>query len=337
MSLVIEIFRSDDYVPDGEISFLPFLRDFFRDFIGDDLSGVTFDLYFYELSDATPDYNTPALVNLRASHGYVRVRIFREGNLIYQHPHPVREMVSPALREVLRGRDPQITHWGFGISGPGLESIPLTRPAPQPAHQLNLTSRGNRPRAIFTVEELPEPDLPETSLADLGVELPNGVPQDAAMPPVQAVLPEKLVMALTRTIPFSLEIEEGGFLTGRVFSDRDRAGSHLVHVTSVIPAQRTGASMLHFTFTGESFLRINERLAARNQGEMLLGWYHTHLFPATSRVGLSSVDVDLHRSTFLRRWQVAALLNISAEGRILRFYHGEGKEMEQVPYWAVPS
>src|ERR1700733_5890147 len=117
MSLVIEIFRSDDYVPDGEISFLPFLRDFFRDFIGSDMHGITFDLYFYELDDQTPDPGTPSLVNLRASHGYVRVRIFRGGELLYQHPHPVREVVGAPLREVLRARDPDVTHWGFRLSG----------------------------------------------------------------------------------------------------------------------------------------------------------------------------------------------------------------------------
>lgn len=338
MSLVIEIFRSDDYVPDGQISFLPFLRDFFREFIGDDLHGVTFELLFYELSDLTPDRGTPSLVNLRASHGYVRVRILRNGELLYQHPHPVREVVGATLREMLRHRDPDVTHWGFGLNGPGLESIPLARPAPQLAHELKVASRTRRP-TMFIVEELPEPELPEDGLAGLGAEMPDDAAQAdrAAGPPVRVAIPEALVTSLTRTLPFSSEIEEGGFLIGKVFRDKDREGGYIVHVRAVIPAERTGASMLNFTFTGESFLRINEQLAARDRGEVLLGWYHTHLFPATSRLGLSSVDVDLHRSTFRRAWQLAALVNISADGRVLRFYHGKGDDMAQVPYWMVPS
>lgn len=338
MSVVIEIFRTDDYVPDGDVPFLPFLRDFFRELIGEDTRGVTFDLYFYELGDRTPDRGTPPLVNLRASHGFVRVRIWRDGVLLYQHPHPVREVIAEPLRELLRARDPAVTHWGFGLNGPGLTSIPLTRPVPQVTHELKVTSGTRRP-ALFTVEEMPEPELPENGLAGLGAEMPDGEAEAGAASgaPVRVAIPGSLVTALVQTLPFSPKIEEGGFLAGKVFRDKNREGGYIDHVTAVIPAERTGASMLNFTFTGESFLRISERIAARGKDETLLGWYHTHLFAATPKSGLSSVDVDLHKSTFRRSWQVAALVNISADGRVLRFYHGSGGQMERVPYWTVPS
>ena len=129
MSLVVEIFRSDDYVPDGEIPLVPVLRAVFEDIIGPDPAGVVFELFFYRLLDLTLDRGRPALENLRASHGFVRVRILRDGELVYQHPHPVRELIGEPLRGLLRKRDPEVTHWGYGVRGPGLEAIALTRPA----------------------------------------------------------------------------------------------------------------------------------------------------------------------------------------------------------------
>jgi hypothetical protein len=156
-------------------------------------------------------------------------------------------------------------------------------------------------------------------------------------PPVVIVIPGDLVASLAQTYPFSDEIEEGGFLAGTVYRDADRPGGYLVHVTAALPAERTGASMINFTFTGESFLRVSQQLDNRSNNEKLLGWYHTHLFAATSRLGLSSVDVELHRSTFRRPWQVAGLVNIARNRRVLRFYHGEDDQMVPVRYWVVPA
>lgn len=329
MSLVIEIFRTDDYVPDGEIPLLPVLKTFFREVIGDDPSGIVFELFFYDLPDRQASRDLPTLVNLRGSHGYVRVRIRRDSELIYQHPHPVREIIGVSLRAELLARDPGMGHWGYGVRGPGLESIPLVRPAPQPTHELraNSTPRGAR---LFDLEEVTEPDPPARSLVALGVTEPDG-----AGSRIQVTLAESLATAMTETMSFSSEVEEGGFLIGEVFRDENREDAYIVNVSGVVRAERTGASMLNFTFTGESFLRISEQLTGRT--ETLLGWYHTHLFRATKGLGLSSVDVNLHRSTFRRPWQVAALLNITAESRVLRFYYSDGDAMVRAAHWAVPS
>jgi proteasome lid subunit RPN8/RPN11 len=279
--------------------------------------------------------------NLRASHGFVRVRILRDGEVIYQHPHPVRELIGEPLREALRKREPEVTHWGYGVRGPGLEAIPLSRPAPRVAHETRVRT-GPRPRLRLSVEEMPDPEPPATTLAALGAVTgdrgspPEGEVADAG-PPVVIIAPEDVIDTFVRTYPFSGEIEEGGFLAGTVYRDAERPDGYLVHVTAVLPAERTGASMINFTFTSESFLRVSQQLERRGAAEKLLGWYHTHLFGATSRLGLSSVDIELHRSTFRRPWQVAALVNITDEGRVLRFYHGVGDEMALVPYWAVPD
>jgi hypothetical protein len=382
MNMVIEVFRSDDYIPDSEIPLVPFMRGLFRDIVGPEPGRVSYQLSFYALMDVTPDHGKPTLVNLRASHGFVRVRIMREGVLLYQHPHPVRELIGEPLRALLRQHDPDVTHWGYGLRGPGLEGIALTRPAPQPRHEMRV--QGPHRRSTFTIEEMPEPQPPTSSLAALGAHAdiaartgpmrvlapPGPDPRPAAEEPeivteveeepfdedetadadeaadpaapreplVTVAIPEALVISLVETFPFSDEIEEGGFLVGRVYRDSDRPGGYLVHVTAAISAERTGASMIGFTFTGESFLRVSEQLAGRGDGEALLGWYHTHLFPASPTSNLSSADEELHRSTFRRPWQVAALVNISGDGRALRFYHGiEDGKMTRIPYWVVPS
>jgi JAB N-terminal domain len=102
---------------------VPMLGAVFGDVIGPDPRNVVFGLYLYKIVDRSPDRGTPSLVNLGGTHGSVRVRIRRNGELLYQHPHRVRELVGEHLRELLRKRDPDVQHWGYRLSSPGLESI----------------------------------------------------------------------------------------------------------------------------------------------------------------------------------------------------------------------
>jgi hypothetical protein len=363
MSEVIEVFRSDEYVPDGEIPLAPVLHDVFGEIIGPNSAGVSFDLVFQPLPDVSTVPGEPSLVNLRASHGVVQVRISRDGKLLYQREHPVRELVAARLRELLRARDPAVDHWGYRVTITGQQAVARRRPTPRGQHEVLMAPRTRR-RTAFTVEEMPEPPLPTASLAALGADAepvrtgPQPVvrrmggaglgnkadPTATRTPPVGIVVPVAIVDQLLRTVPFSAELEEGGFLTGNVFSDTNRPGGYLVKVTAVIPAERTGASMSTFTFSGDSFVRINERIESANNRvprgqppEMLLGWYHTHLVSTESLPGLSDPDVVLHTSTFLRPWQLAALINIEADGRVLRFYHAEHDPVAKVPHWQARS
>jgi proteasome lid subunit RPN8/RPN11 len=330
-ALEVELFRSDDYVRDGNMPLLPLLREVFEGLIGRSLAGCRFELLFLPVADRRTLSGSPSVVNLRSSHGYVQVRILQGGEVLYQHPHPVREIIGRPLQLRLLDRTPGETHWGFGVRGPGLDRIALVRPAPEVANQVDITVGLRRPR-VFHLEEVEEPEPPLASLAELGADA-----GDAVDSPVGVVAEAGVALALTKNLGFSSEVEEGGFLAGHVYRDRDNPGRDLVKVSGALPAMRTGASLLHFTFTGESFLRVSETLAARGRGERLVGWYHTHLFRATDSLGLSTVDVDLHTSTFHQPWQIAALVNIAAHGddRVLRFYRASGKEMVKTPYWVA--
>lgn len=63
----------------------------------------------------------------------------------------------------------------------------------------------------------------------------------------------------------------------------------------------------------------------------LVGWFHTHLFPATDTFGLSGLDQEMHAWYLPRPWQVAVLLNFERDAdRTVRCYQRgpEGKLVE---------
>jgi hypothetical protein len=132
-------------------------------------------------------------------------------------------------------------------------------------------------------------------------------------------------------LDFARAVEEGGFLFGRVYRDEEAPERYLVEVTHAAPAEDAGASVLHFTFTGESFASMRRALEAAGEVR-LVGWYHTHLFGASSSLGLSTVDVELHFTTFRIPWQVAGLVNLDGMARaVLRFYVRKGHTMVRCP------
>jgi proteasome lid subunit RPN8/RPN11 len=330
VSVEVDLYRTDDYVPAGQIPFGPLLNAALEPVVGDDLEHCRIRLSFLPLADEQELGGWPAVVNLRAECGYVLVQVSRGDAVVYRHPHTVREIVGRPLQRVLAERFPDEPHWGFGLRGPGLEKFAMVRPAPRVRNEVSLGGPAPR-RARFRVEEVPEDDPPARTLDELGIR--GGAPRPDE--PVGVVVRDDVFESLTRSAPFSDKVEEGGFLLGSVYTDGEHPGRRLVEITTAAQAERTGASLLHFTFTGESFLRISEQIIRRGLGEQLVGWYHTHLFPATDAFGLSSIDVSLHHSTFRRPWQIAALVNLSDEGRVLRFFRPSADDMALTAYWVA--
>ncbi|GAA3250385.1 JAB N-terminal domain-containing protein [Dactylosporangium siamense] len=325
MSIAVDVYRSDDYVKVGRVSLHSLLRGVFEDVLGQSLDDARFTLDLHAVEDLRELTGPPAMINLRRSHGFLNVRISRKGVLLYQHPHSIQELVGRPLQRMLTLLQPEETHWGYGIAGPGMERVSLVRPAPRPAGVVEVRTTSGRPR-VFHLEAVQEPDPPTATPADLGVTAGGTGDRD-----LLALTPE-VHDGFVRSTPFSSDVEEGGFLVGEVFLDAQRPGRHLIRMIDALPAERTGASMLQFTFTGESFLRINDIIARRGPQFRLIGWYHTHLFPATDAIGLSSIDVELHARMFRRPWQVAALVNLDGSTRTLRVYGWDGTTMHDLPY-----
>jgi hypothetical protein len=319
----VELYRSEDYVRGRRQPLLPLLREVFEPLLGP-ISNARIVLTLLGVEDTQPLGGSPEMVNLRGSHGYAQVSVYDESGLVYRHPHTLREMVGRPLQRQLRVQHPDVDHWGYSLVGPGLEGVALIRPVPYVHEQTDIGGRIRR-RPVPQVEEIPPPEPPPSSLAELHVPAgqsperePAGV-DDPDREPFAAVLTPAAHEDLARH-EFSAEVEEGGFLIGHVHRDTEVPGRRLLEVTSVVTAERTGASLLQFTFTGESFLRLADLMARRGRDERILGWFHTHLFSATPRFGLSSVDVELHTSTFRQPGQLAALVNLGAAGRLLRIY-----------------
>ncbi len=126
---------------------------------------------------------------------------------------------------------------------------------------------------------------------------------------------------LTSGMAFFPDAETGGFLLGDPFrlpgSPEDpgnpgfRWGLDLTHA---IRAEATVASRGALVLTGDAWshaVRYRDRELPEKQ---IVGWFHTHLFPATDDFGLSRLDIDLHARLLDRPWQVALLVNLGDGG-----------------------
>lgn len=190
----------------------------------------------------------------------------------------------------------------------------------------------------FGIRPVPEPPPPlrrRGSFTTTPGEDPEGEPVD---PSVRVYVAEDVRRALAHERAFSLTVEEGGFLFGRVYRDEESPERYLVEITHAVPAEHTGATVRDLTFTPDSFSSMQRRLQAEGSDVRLVGWYHTHLFAATASLGLSRDDDELHVTTFRSPWQIAGLVNLDLArdpgGRVLRFYvrrrHGMVRCPEEV-------
>jgi hypothetical protein len=69
--------------------------------------------------------------------------------------------------------------------------------------------------------------------------------------------------------------EVGGVLLGHL--RRDEGGLYL-EVTCVVPAEETRASAVSVTFTHATWARVREVCGWRGEGELIVGWVHSHPF-----------------------------------------------------------
>ncbi|MCP4654565.1 MAG: hypothetical protein GY856_03995 [bacterium] len=335
MAFDVEIYRCDDSVQLLETRPLEeILRRALEGYFRRDLAHAQFLLYLH----AVPEYKRlpgrPAVENLMPEYGYASVYVVEDGFVTYRHPHAMRELVARPVQEQLRAGHVEGEQWGYRVVGPGFprrgtsDGLPKTMARPRPevekAVAVEAYAEGETPS--FKIRRVPDPDPPLARLADFEVTDDNG---DF----VKVLVHDEVARQLEDKLAFSDEVEEGGFLVGRVYRDEAHDGTFLVEVNDALGAQHTGASLLHFTFTGDSFQEVKRRLHGRRD-DQLLGWYHTHLFPASEEMGLSTIDLELHFTTFKKPWQLAGLVNFERDGgRKLRFYVRRDDTMALCPQW----
>jgi hypothetical protein len=278
--------------------------------------------------------------NLRSQIGRLGVILSRHGETVLDREFTVRELLGPVLQHVVQQIDPEEQVWGFCLDHPSLSGVALGRSTPEVEGTMDLNLRESR--RSFTVRKVEEPPVPLVDPGDLGIDVER-------LGPVTVLMPGEAYDHL-HLMKLSRRLEEGGFLVGKVLRvlDPDRkdqeaqqeggngeepvAERYLVEITEVTPAEHSGAGALHFTFTGDSFREVNRLLTDSGPDRQLMGWYHTHLFSGQES-GLSAVDVDLHLGTFRQPWQVAGLINLTSEERLLRFYARFGDGVRECEQW----
>ena len=122
------------------------------------------------------------------------------------------------------------------------------------------------------------------------------------------------------------KLETGGILIGRLLRD-DARGELAVEITAMIPALHVEAEPTRLTFTADTFAAVNQSIAIRDRGEIMLGSAHSHPFlcnpdcpPESRRVCplmkdfFSEEDIAMHTTVFPKAYTVALVVTVSDEG-----------------------
>ena len=317
---------------------LDLARPFFRALLGGNVAGLRWLLLILPVVSLDNDLaGDLPLAYASERYGFVQVILRAGERIVYRHPHTLGEVVGPGLRAWLAEAPKASAAAAYRLAGPDIVEAGFTRETPAVAGVTTVEPYAAGERPAFRLRPLPPPPPPRRSLATFGTAAVTPVPDETGgwTRGVSVVTDPQVQDALAEH-RWSTEVEEGGFLIGQAYEDADRPGTYLANVTAAVPAQQTGASFLHFTFTGNSFDRIKRTLEQDHPGQQLLGWYHTHLFPASRELGLSSIDHRLHLSTFRLPWQVAGLVNLDGSQRVLRFYATEGAAVCRCGHHATP-
>lgn len=331
MNYQIELYPEGDNRMYGTLPVMPIIRESLEKQLGWNLDRAFINITVLNVPEDIILDGNPTVENLIPEFGYSYISVYIDNKIIYRHPHPLNDILTQPLQEKLRINYPHITSWKFRVDIPGMpmESAMRTTPSIKGSVLVSPLGLGRKPG--FSIKRVAEKPAPEKSLADYNI-TPNDSEKRAM---VKVVMPNELMEDLCYLRPLSDKVEEGGFLVGKLYKDRDTAYSHILEINVAPAAEYTGASFFHFTFTGDSFAGIKRRLTRERPEERILGWYHTHLFPATVEMGLTSIDLTLHFGTFTFPWQVAGLLNLDGRHRTLRFYVREGNTMVLCPYWGI--
>ncbi len=157
----------------------------------------------------------------------------------------------------------------------------------------------------------------------------------------RVLLPAPLYADLRRRLELSRQKEEGGYILGNVYrlpnspeEENDPDFRWLVEVTDLLMAEDTIGSPALLLFTGDSWSKISRRRDRDYPERKLVGWFHTHLFPASDSFGLSGLDQDMHAWYLTKPWQVAILLNFeSGNDRTIRCYQrGPEGNLVETPF-----
>lgn len=323
MDIELKIYLARPRRDFGELDFAEVLHEAALRHFGEEARKGRIEMEIEGPPDHRPWDGPPRVANCSERFGHCNLRLLRNNELVRQDRLRITEAFAPVLADRLLRIAPEEPDWEFELRLRRSRSIVLVvtggldrltegevRPAPEAKGSVEVDP-GRRRHRPFTLTPIVTAEAEQVEPEAQGLD-PDQLGR------INVLMPEGIHRQLHHDMPMHDRMESGGFLLGKVGRAGDDA--YLVEVTHVTPAHQSGAGLAHFTFTGDSFLAAAKLIAERNRNELLVGWYHTHLFAADDKMGLSSIDVDMHLATFQRPWQVAGLLNLTRGGRVLRFY-----------------
>ena len=331
----IELLDARGTVVAGPKDLLDLTEPFLRALTGGSRPGLGVSFLLYPIPSLDNDIAGDGFLAYRSErYGYVRIDVAAAGRIVYRHPHLVGEVVEPGVRAWLATEPRRAEVTGYRLVGPGIRAE-ADRPVPAVAGVTAVEPYAPGERPSFRLRPIPPPPPALRNLDSFGVPpIDPGWRGAYRTDQVKVIVDPRVRDDFNDRRRFSGEVEEGGFLIGTAYEDADQRGTWLTSIAAAVPAQHTGASFLHFTFTGDSFDHIKKTLERDYPGRQLLGWYHTHLFPARDDQGLSSIDHRLHLGTFRLPWQVAGLINLGDDDQVVRFYAKHDATLCQCPHHA---
>jgi len=184
-------------------------------------------------------------------------------------------------------------------------------------------------------------------------------PVGALSDDVPVFLPERVLGEVEALAREACPKETGGILIGHLHRDSDLP-ELAAEVTAQIHARRAEADSVRLNFTAACWTDVKGALELRGQGEIMLGWWHSHPVRewckdcsnesqegcALARDFFSAHDRALHRAVFPRAYSIALVANDVGVGDLSfslfgwrngliapRGYHLKGKE---APNGCVP-
>ena len=124
--------------------------------------------------------------------------------------------------------------------------------------------------------EAEKPSIPirEGSMRQMGVTEAWDTPHPGDFP---VILPRHVLEESVAEARRAPERGVGGVLLGHLRRDVDTNELYL-EVTALVPGEETEATSLSVTFTHQTWARVREVVDWRGEGELIVGWMHSHPF-----------------------------------------------------------
>jgi hypothetical protein len=167
---------------------------------------------------------------------------------------------------VARALSSPLVEAGHLKAGERFRYMALAYPCPPAASAARATT--------FAVEDVtPAPRLSEASLDSLRLQsVAIGQPAAGEVP---AFAPARVLDEIAALTKQASPLETGGALVGHLHRDAG-AGVVFANISAQLPARHTQASAVRLAFTSDTWHDLLQAIDTRGQGELMLGWWHSH-------------------------------------------------------------